>query len=355
MRFFFFFWQPVKLTVTYKNHMKIINNHMNIINKMCFFFLKFWEYAIKLRRYETHTQNNLLKTMKTSKKHLQLGAIAMLTSVAINSQQANAAAIVYESFSQTPGALSGLAGETGLNNWAQLGGTATLVSESLSYGNLPHTGNQLDFSGNNADVFVTTTNALATAGLLDNGETVWFSFMYSRTNSNGGNEKGSFSFGSERIDSAYNGSNMINGGNAIGVYLAASGTAQAASWNGNGNFSGGGGSTATANDTSYMIVGQINWGATGADDETITLYMQDTSNLGVLSSSFSTKTMSAVDQTLFDTVSLGTHQSGGTITYDEIRFGATFDDVSGVIVIPEPSTTALIGLGGLALILRRRK
>jgi len=48
---------------------------------------------------------------------------------------------------------------------------------------------------------------------------------------------------------------------------------------------------------------------------------------------------------------MGTHQSLGTITYDEIRFGATFADVSPV---PEPSAALLGALGVLALLRRRR-
>ncbi|MFK7911230.1 MAG: PEP-CTERM sorting domain-containing protein [Akkermansiaceae bacterium] len=47
----------------------------------------------------------------------------------------------------------------------------------------------------------------------------------------------------------------------------------------------------------------------------------------------------------------GLNSSGGSM--DEIRLGNDLVDVVGVV--PEPSTTTLLGLGGLALILRRRK
>jgi hypothetical protein len=50
----------------------------------------------------------------------------------------------------------------------------------------------------------------------------------------------------------------------------------------------------------------------------------------------------------------GTIGAGGdiTATMDEIRFG---DDLGSVIPVPEPATMGLLGLGGLALLRRRRK
>ena len=41
-------------------------------------------------------------------------------------------------------------------------------------------------------------------------------------------------------------------------------------------------------------------------------------------------------------------------TFGQGRFASEIDNIS-VDVVPEPTTTALLGLGGLALILRRRK
>ncbi len=51
------------------------------------------------------------------------------------------------------------------------------------------------------------------------------------------------------------------------------------------------------------------------------------------------------------------HSLGSTFagSVDEIRIGTTMADVTPFTAVPEPSSTALLGLGGIALILRRRK
>ena len=64
------------------------------------------------------------------------------------------------------------------------------------------------------------------------------------------------------------------------------------------------------------------------------------------------KTMTGVNQTLFDTISMQQRNSGSAQIYDEIRFGASFADV--VVAVPEPRAALLGGLGLLALLRRRR-
>lgn len=276
--------------------------------------------------------------------------------------------LIYESFSQdTSGgtALSGKAGGTGLSgNWGSSGTNDILSFTTLDYGDLQNSGGELRMDvGAGNDAFVSTSSVLADNDLLDDGATLWFSFIIEKSGVGGNtNAKGGFAFGTDRIDGAFNGTNMTNSGNGLGLQLLGS-NISAASWQGGGNFNStgatldtnggapGGGFTA---DTTYFLVGRIDWGATAGDDETITIYNPSTSGLA-LPASFSTATMSGVDQTLFDTISM-THRNDGedNVFYDEIRFGASYADVSPV---PEPGSFALLG-GLLALtsvMLRRRR
>ncbi|MEJ6571368.1 MAG: PEP-CTERM sorting domain-containing protein [Akkermansiaceae bacterium] len=71
-------------------------------------------------------------------------------------------------------------------------------------------------------------------------------------------------------------------------------------------------------------------------------FAEATTNVAATVQSKSFATVSGVTdiRLIADNSGSGTHTS-----FSEIRFG----------VVPEPSTTALLGLGGLALILRRRK
>ena len=269
----------------------------------------------------------------------------------------SAAAIIYEPFGQTAGSISGKAGGTGLNNWAVVSTASTVATTpTLAYGELASSDGQLSIpNGGGITAYVTTTAALTDNNLLIDGATLWFSFVYSKAAGGGSNERSGFAFGTDHlVSNSTTGAFMSNSGNGLGVFTKDK-TILPMTWNGGGSgVTAAGTSFTNFNDTVY-VVGRIVWGATAGDLETLTIWSPNEASPPVdaaaLGAGFS-KTMAAVDQTAFDTISMQQRNSGGAIIYDEIRFGATFQDV--VVTVPEPSS-ALLGAFGFLALLRRRK
>lgn len=268
----------------------------------------------------------------------------------------NAQLVVYEPFNQTTGSsIGGTSGGTGLGSWQVGGGTATTENQSLNYGELANEGNQLRMlTSGGTDAFVTTTSALADNGLLDNGSSMWFSFAYTKLDGNFSNEKAGFAFGTDRIDGAFDGSNMTNGGSGFGVRALLQGL-RAAAWSGGGQPAeeGSNHSYFSSYGETVFVVGELVWGADLASDDTLNLYNPPVNDLATLGSAVSSVSLGNIDQTAFDTISMTVRNADGDQIYDELRFGATYDDVSPV---PEPSAFALLaGMFGLTWVMLRRR
>ena len=98
-------------------------------------------------------------------------------------------------------------------------------------------------------------------------------------------------------------------------------------------------------------------GVDGATIDTQTDLAQANSALGnlyqfdyTLSSDLTDTTLAAGESAIFTIAFSTTTGSGSSLSnIDNVAFQGT------AVVVPEPSSTALFGLGGLALILRRRK
>ena len=208
---------------------------------------------------------------------------------------------------------------------------------------------------NHADIDTTTSyNSL----LADGGE-MWFSMLYSRP-------AGSRFYFAITDDKAFNNGNLDNGATGIGFGLESTGELWASVWDdknwGGSNLAGpsessvditgdglvtnaDGGSTVAS--TTYLIVGQVQWGATATDNDIVSLYLPATDlTLG----SVVAQAEEVVDQSVFDRIATA-DGNGAATEWDEIRVGATYDDVA---PIPEPSAALLGGLGLLALLRRRR-
>ncbi len=241
-------------------------------------------------------------------------------------------AVIYEPFGQAPGNLSGAESGSGLSgNWsATTGGNAVTIVEppTLSYGGFSQLGGQADVpSSASTWASVPISSALADAGLLSNGATLWFSYVFQKTSGGGSNEHSGFAFGTARVDPAFNGLNMQDSGSGLGVFNRNT-SLTASSWS-DGSRTAGSGSVSVEYSEPVLVIGKIEWGATAVDDETLTVWTRALDDIDTEpTSGGSTRTTAALDQSAFTTISFGQRNSGGVHIYDEIRFGATFEDVT---------------------------
>ena len=262
----------------------------------------------------------------------------------------SAAPLVQESFNYDTGSLAGNNGGTGFTGaWVNTKRTPTVAVPGLTWGDL-------DVAGGYARGGSWSGSARPIAGTLDanlaDGTTLWFSVILGLEGQNTSNADinialtnaakfDSGDFGNrENLDGAANEGIGIThtGGNIRGVYWDnAGGRTESAATTLQLSSNG------VNNPTSALVAGKIDWTATG---ETLTLYAPDANlNLG---SAIATLAVPNLNQTAFNNLAL---QFKDNSQIDEFRFGATSDDALGV---PEPSSLALLGLGGLLIARRRR-
>ena len=111
-----------------------------------------------------------------------------------------------------------------------------------------------------------------------------------------------------------------------------------------------------------FIIAKIDWDSVAAGGNDVLTVKRFSQNNGGIPVGFTeamwdsegqlSTTSVDLDQSTFDTLSFA---SDG-VFFDDIRIASDFDSaVTGVTVVPEPSSALLISLGGGLLLLRRRK
>jgi len=264
-------------------------------------------------------------------KHMEkcLLSVALLTLVGV--MTASAGWVIYEPFDQT-GLLPGQAGGNGLvGNWTlyRTGNLFTNVVGSLSVPSVPTRGNRLETrtaagdipSGGQQGLKISVAPTLSSAGLMDDGATLWFSFI---VKGQGSNQNFFLAIGNTTQQYLY----WSDNGDGIGVRLDNACKVYAAIYNGDTKVYSALESTYTTGDE-YLVVGKIEW---GSSSDTITVYTPDTADLA-LPAGKSISSVANLDQSTFDTLCI--YGVGASPAIDEIRFGATYEDV---ITDPKPGT-----------------
>jgi len=310
-------------------------------------------------------------------KTSQLFVIALAATLLIGlSGPGNAALLVYEGFDYADGTINGVSsynGGTGFSSaWV---GSTTNVPFSMSdgsghsHGGAGQPGLAFGSLSTVGDVTLTRKSApggaevhrtlgATEAATLTSG-TMYFSALVRLKYYSIGNENLAMTFGTSDVFDP-NAKPVTSAGEALGFALKG-GTPTSSSIDfqalavddGSTSVSAVGGISPGDNvNEVFMIVGEIEWGAT----DSITLYQNSGGNDGSTGSTnwgdfseFASLTAS-VDESQFNTL----HVAGQQVSsIDEIRFGQSLEDVG---VIPEPSVLTLLGIAALGLIgLRRRK
>ena len=295
--------------------------------------------------------------MKRNSTPFAVAASALL--IGLSPFVASAAAVIYEDFTFPDGdtALAGNAGGTGLSgNWTAPVGA--IETTNLTFGSLSTSGSATVATGWNASSPYVGIGGTTLNGLTGDSGELWMSLLYQAPTT--GSIRFTVGIGDTYVTTNGNLNSSVTDAQAIGFSIPFNNKAYPVMWETN-NYDGGnvqnapaglasGSGLAIARDgATHMFVLHAQWGADGVTNDTLTLYTPGTDL--VLGSAISTYE-GIVSQDSFDTLFFSADQSAGVL--DEIRVGATYADVS-PSPVPEPSTTALIGLGGLALILRRRR
>jgi hypothetical protein len=289
-----------------------------------------------------------------------LGGAVLVSALCVSAQ---AALVVYESFSQDPAAtpenLIGESGDVGLGAWRngtiRNRNTGDLLSPGTStFGTLPTTGNKFTPSFNDPSIAAPITagefsTLMADGNTVGGGTGLWMSALVTtRTSSSA--DRLFVGIGDADVDARnlVRGNNSVEGGGAVGFFVNNGDDLQVLSWDAGGTRRNTDIEKNIAASAAHLVVMQFITGTTGNSD-TLNFFFPGTDL--VLPTASLTQTLD-IDQSGFDRL-LISNLDGTKFDADEIRIGASYNDV--ISPIPEPGSLAVLGLSGLVLLIRRRR
>ena len=245
--------------------------------------------------------------------------------------------------------LNGLSGGTGWTAaWVDTDSLPNLAPTNLSLDYpsgvpLAESGGRISISGDAANN-VATRMLGSTMSLANNGSTFYSSALFRRSAVTGELTSVLFDRTSDGVIRWFYG---IDTNGFFSVAVDPSNVAQRAT-----------STFQAAANTTYLLVAKIrtNTGAAGADEVFLQVFEEgDVIAEPALDSAWDLRASGGSTVTLERLRLAGSNVLGQTNEFDELRIGTSFADVTGVAGIPEPASAALLGIGTIALLRRRRK
>jgi hypothetical protein len=240
--------------------------------------------------------------------------LTIICSIALLAGISYGALDLYEPFDYSPvgSTLVGKSGATGTSGaWSENANANTYITNGLTYSPVATTGNAAYMDAGSGDSIMEIAHTVPSWG----SGVKFVAWLYR--------------------EAAYGGHSYLSGG---GSYNGACGHAWNTTWAINNNGYGVGYSS----ETIYFLVAKVDW-ANG-----VTYLWVDPANLGVEPSTNDCVALKAETQASTQTLWVNTYNTDGT--WDEIRIGDTYQDVTG---IPEPALGVVALLGMIALRFRK--